>query len=81
MLLRWNDRYVQRLDGQQESESNVGKNSEPSQDRELEKKRKQDQEKPSSSVGVTAPLDIMKEVHKSNLPNFSEKHEGKVVES
>ena len=58
---------------------NVGQDPGPSQSREVEVRPNEDQ----SSVGekTKAPLDIMKEVHKSKLPDFSGKEGGQAAEA
>ena len=46
-------------------------NQNEGQNPELEQKKKHDHDLPSSSKEAKAPLDIIKEVHKSNLPEFT----------
>lgn len=58
---------------------NVGQDPGPSQNREVEERQNEDQ--PPVGEKTKAPLDIMKEVHKSKLPYFSGKEEGQVVEA
>ena len=58
---------------------NVGQDPSLSQRREVEERSNEDQS--SVSEKTKAPLDIMKEVHKSKLPNFSRKEGGQVAEA